>query len=233
MDELAAMNARPDVFRRERLGEWGKTGDATLALDEAQWSAGASARSTWPARADRFVFSDGPARFLAVDCTYNAEMTSLVEVGLLAGEKVGIVVLESAPGLEWVAGAVAAIRAVSPRVQLSFDPIRTGDLTGDLQAVGVTASARRKRVLPVSSRDLTLACDGLVRAVREGRVVHDDPRLDAAAGAATRSTFDDGKGWKLVGTNGADVSPLIAAALALRAIGAHPGKSTSKGAVSY
>lgn len=212
-DELAALQARPAVFRRERLGEWGRSGDDALALDEAEWLQGTV--SDFPKRVET-------ARVIGIDCTYNAEMTTLTEAVLFPDNQVGLAVLDSAPGLAWVADALAKIKESYGRVIVTFDPIRTGDLTADLREVGIRDAGDKRRVIPVTSRDLTLACDGLVRAVRERKVLHADPRLDAAAAGASRSTFDDGKGWKLVGVDGADVSPLIAGALALRALRAQP-----------
>ncbi|MGL3150658.1 hypothetical protein ACSS7Z_09880 [Microbacterium sp. A82] len=208
-DEWNALQGRPDVFRRERLGEWGKSGDKALALSEAEWVQGYV--SVFPKRLET-------ARVIGIDCTYNAEMTTLIEAVLHRDGQASLVVLDAAPGLAWVADALAKIKRSSPRVIATFDPIRTGDLTADLRHVGIRDGGDKRRVVPVTSRDLTLACDGLVRTVREGKLLHADPRLDAAAAGATRSTFDDGKGWKLVGINGADVSPLIAGALALRVL---------------
>lgn len=131
-------------------------------------------------------------------------------------------VIAAAPGLDWVAGRVAQMRDESPYVIVAFDPIRTGDLTPDLHKVGVRDAGVIRRVVPVTSREFTLACDAVVRANREDRLLHGDPRLDAAALSATRSTFSDGKGWKLVGVDGADVSPLIAAALAVQTMRDQP-----------
>ncbi|HVH93973.1 MAG TPA: hypothetical protein VM688_03580 [Nocardioidaceae bacterium] len=48
--------------------------------------------------------------------------------------------------------------------------------------------------------------------------LHDDPRIDAAAACATRSTCADGRGWKLTGAKGGDVHVLIASALALQTL---------------
>lgn len=218
-DELAALQARPAVFRRERLGEFGRSGDDALALDEGDWLAGSI--SVFPKRLDT-------ARVIGIDCTYNAEMTTLIEAAMFPDGYVGFAVLDAAPGLAWVADALAKLKEQDRRVIVTFDPIRTGDLTADLREVGIRDGGDKRRVVPVSSRDLTLACDGLVRAVREGKVLHADPRLDAAAAGATRSTFDDGKGWKLVGVNGADVSPLIAGALALRVLRDQRVKSSNE-----
>jgi hypothetical protein len=62
-------------------------------------------------------------------------------------------------------------------------------------------------------------CDTLVRLVGRGLVLHDDPRLDAAAECAVRSSYSDGTGWKLVpGREGGDVTALVAAALAVWAL---------------
>lgn len=229
IDELQALQARPDVFRRERLGEWGRSGDKALALDEAQWAAGAVPEDRWPARHTDFTRSRGTVRVLGVDTTFNAEMTTIVEAVPLEDDTVGLRVIDAAPGLEWVAGAVAKIRAESQITVVAFDPIRTGDLTPDLEAVKVRDAGMFRCVVPVTSRDLTMSCDALVRANRESGMVHGDPRLDAAAAGATRSTFDDGKGWKLVGIDGADVSPMIAAALAVKSLREQPReKSTSE-----
>lgn len=220
-DEIAALQARPDVFRRERLGEWGKATDAALALDAAQWAAGAVPVASWPARDERYASKHGHLRVVGVDCTFNADMAGVVEVVPLEGGKFGLRVHAADAGLDWVAAECAALK---PRLQVTYDPVRVGDLEPDLRAVGIRDGngPAYRRIVPVTSKDLTLACDGLVRAVREGRVLHDDPRLDAAAQCATRSTFDDGKGWKLVGIDGGDVTFLIAAALALRALLAFP-----------
>lgn len=214
-DEWATLQSRPDVFRRERLGEWGRSGDVAMALDEAKWVSS----EEWPERDPRFTFERGDVRVLAVDCTFNAEMTTLLEVIPLVDDMIGLRVVESAPGLDWVAGVVAEIREGNPMVKVAFDPIRTGDLSADLRAAGVRDGATVKRVFAATGRDLTLGCEAVVRAVREGRIVFDDPRLEVAGMGATRSTFDDGRGWKFVGVNGADVSPLVAAGLALRVMG--------------
>lgn len=215
VDELAAMSARPDVFRRERLGEWGRSGTTALALDAPQWGAGSRPRGVWGERDPAYVYARrGPVRFVGIDSTYGGELTSVVEVVPLAGDVVGLHVVAAAAGVDWVTGYIADLRDNAGRVLAAFDPLRVGDLAPDLRAAGL----RAEQIVAASSRDLTMACDALVRAVREGHLVHDDPRLDAAAACATRSTFEDGRGWKLVATEGGDVHVLIAGALALQAL---------------
>lgn len=225
-DELAAMEARPDVFRRERLGEWGRSGENAVALDAAQWAAGAVAAEEWPEDSPLHVYdvkgaSPTPVAFVGVDGSWGAEMVTTVRAVALDGGKIGLQVLEAAPGLEWVHDHVSFIHEEHRRTVVAFDPLRVGDLAPDLAAAGlrdVNGTHNTQRIVSVSSRDLTLACDALVRAVREGRIVHDDPRLDVAAAGATRSTFKDGTGWKFAGIDGADVHVLVAAALAVRVL---------------
>ncbi|SDQ49741.1 hypothetical protein [Leucobacter chromiiresistens] len=227
VDELQALQARPDVFRRERLGEWGKSGDHALALDEVAWGNGRN--GTANRRDENFTFRHGDFRVFGIDTTYNREMTTIVEAIPLHSGKVRLQVLASAPGLEWVGNALSKVREETAMLNVVFDPLRTGDITPDLWAAGVRDAKNRKRLSLATGRELTLACDGLVRAVREGQLLHYDPRLDAAAQGATRSTFDDAKGWKFVGVNGADVSPLIAGALALRVLRASSPKRKGRG----
>lgn len=225
-DELAAMEARPDVFRRERLGEWGRSGDNAAALDEAAWSAGALPIDEWPDDNEGHLydvkgFGPTPVAFVGVDGSFGADMVTTVRAHALAGDRIGLEVLEAAPGLDWLQEHVTDIREEYPRLVFAFDPLRVGDVSPDLAAAGlrdVNGTHNTQRIVSVSSRDLTLACDALVRAVREGRIVHDDPRLDVAAAGATRSTFKDGTGWKFAGIDGADVHVLVAAALAVRVL---------------
>lgn len=227
-DELQALQARPDVFRRERLGEWGRSGSDTAALDEVEWAAGRDQRGK---RDDRYTFQHGKLRVFGVDTTYSREMTTITEAIPLENGVTRLRILEAAPGLDWVAGRLATIREMTARIVVVFDPLRTGDLTADFEDAGIRDARRVQRIVAATGRDLTLACDGLVRAVREGTLTHNDPRLDAAAAGATRSTFDDAKGWKLVGMNGADVSPLIAGALALRVLRAQSPRRERSGVI--
>lgn len=226
VDEWETLKARPDVFRRERLGEWGRSGDHALALDEAQWVAGAV--GVMPDRSNLYQYGDRPTRVIGVDTTFNAEWTTLTEAVPLEDGLWGLVVLDAAPGLDWITSTISSVKEDGGDVIVCFDPLRTGDLTMDLRAAGLRDTEHRRRIQGATSRDLTLACDSLLRANREGKLMHADPRLDAAAACATRSTFDDGRGWKLVATAGGDVSPLIGGALALRALQAIPPREPVK-----
>ncbi|WP_203135340.1 hypothetical protein [Microbacterium sp. JZ31] len=176
VDELNALQARPDVFRRERLGEWGRSGDRALALDESQWAAGHLPEENWPERDEAYSFKHGDVRVIGVDCTFNAEMTTLTEMVPLVGNRVGIRVLDAGPGLEWVARVLGEVREETAHIKVVLDPARTGDLTPDLREVGISDAERRRRVELATGRDLTLACEALVRQVREGHAVHNDPR---------------------------------------------------------
>lgn len=239
-DEMSTLESRPDVFRRERLGEWGRSGDSAAALDAAAWSAGALPYDEWAGDDPAYVYGarrdeeGSPAAFVGIDSSFGAEMVTSVRAHALDGGHIGLEVLQAAPGLEWVAEHARVVHEQHPRTVVVFDPLRVGDLGPDLAAAGLHDIPKlphnNKRIVPVSSRELTLACDALVRAVREGKVLHDDPRLDAAAAGATRSTFKDFTGWKFTGIDGADVHVLIAAALAVRGLLTWtPKRESSKG----
>lgn len=219
-DEWDTLKARPDVFRRERLGEWGISGGDPLALDQGQWAAGRL--ELLPARDAEFSRS----RVVGIDCTFDAGWTNIIEAVALPGGLWGLHVVESGPGLDWLSDVITDLRDEAPRLMVTFDPIRTGDLTPDLHEAGMRDD---KRIVHATGKDLTLACDGLARAVREGTLRHADPRFDAAAAAATRSTFDDARGWKFVATGGADISPLIGGALALRVLQTLPRSARTAG----
>lgn len=217
IDEYAALASRPDVFRRERLGEWGRSGEVQLAIPPEQWARGAHEAATWP-EPSRSRRGGKLVRFVGIDTTYERDFTCLVEATPLDGDHVGLEVIYAAPGLEWITAAFDQLSTTGHTVAV-FDPARVGDLTPDLRAAGLRErTGERNQIMPVNSRGLTAACDGLVRAVSEGRLHHHDPRLDAAAACATRSTYDDGRGWKLVATDAGNVTPLVAGAIAVHAL---------------
>lgn len=76
--EWETLKARPDVFRRERMGEWGRSGKDASAIDEALWDAGAM---TGPVeRHEGYATTKGlPVRVFGVGCTFNAEWTTITE----------------------------------------------------------------------------------------------------------------------------------------------------------
>lgn len=232
-DELATLAARPAVFRRERLGEWGRSADTALALDQARWEVGRTPLESWPSIDPGYLYDGNPARFLGIDSTFDHELTSIAEAVPLGKEKVGLRIVAAHPGREWITDYLDRLRSTAGnRLHVAWDPLRVGDLKPDLTAAGLRDARNNnpnaKRLHPATGRDLTLACDALVRAVSEDNVLHNDPRLDAAAASATRSTFDDGRGWKLIATAGGDVHVLIAAALALQRLRAYRPRASNR-----
>lgn len=229
-DEYAALVNRPDVFRRERLGEWGVAVESPLAIDQQAWGAAAVEPGT-PAvpHPDR-----GERVFLGVDTTFENQSAVLCSARWLEDGRIWVRVEHSAPGVAWVAEQVAEHR---PKLQIAFDPVRTTDLTHDLRAAGVRdgVGPRYRRVFPAAASELTQACAGLVRAVAEGRIVHNgDPRLGSAVASATRSSFDDGRSWKFVpGPDGGSVQALVAAALAVRRAETFPWSSRGRTSITW
>ncbi len=227
-DEHAALASRPEVFRRERLGEWGRSGDVQLALDPEAWAAGSTPRETWPARNDQYRKGSKPVRIIAIDATFDRDQAYVAEAIPLDDGSTGARILAAAPGLDWITPAFQELTETAWPVVV-YDPARVGDLTPDLEAAGLRNTGTRRQIITATSRDLMTACDGLVRLTDERRLRHQDPRLDAAAAVAIRSTYQDGRGWKLVATDSGNVAPLIAAALALGALRSYPVRNRSNG----
>lgn len=196
-----------------------------MAIDQQAWAAAAVEPGT-PAvpHPDR-----GERVFLGVDTTFENQSAVLCSARWLADGRIWLRVEHSAPGVSWVAERVAEHR---PLLQVAFDPVRTADLTPDLRSAGVRdgKGPAYRRVFAIAASELTQACAGLVRAVAEGRIVHNgDPRLGSAVASATRSSFDDGRSWKFVpGPEGGSVQALIAAALALRRAETFPWSTREK-----
>jgi hypothetical protein len=119
-------------------------------------------------------------------------------------------VVQAAPGVAWLADAVEAL-------DLDMRPARVVAIgNGPVLDVTVDLRGRGVDVDEMSERDYAAASSGLLVAVRDKQLVHDDgPELAAAIGGlVTRSSVVDGVAFSRrhsVGT----VSPAIAAAAGL------------------
>ncbi len=143
---------------------------------------------------------------LAVDGRPDAESATVVAGGR-AGDVLGVEVLELDGGADWVADRAVelAARWSAPVVVAATGPL--GWLVPVLERAGV-------RVVVASASDVLGAAAGFATAVVQGRVCHQrDPRLDEAVAAATRRRAGDR--WAFDRTCPVDLSPLVAASLAL------------------
>ena len=194
--EMAAMPV--EVFRRERLG--------VPDLPAGELQAAAIPADAWTGCADVASQPDGRLRF-AVDVTPDRSRSA---VGVAARRADGlwhVELVDTDQGVAWVAGRVAELVRVHGGV-VGLDPASpAGSLLPELAAAGVAVEL-------VSTRQFGQACGRFLDLVVEGLVRHRcQPGLDAAVAAAVRRPLGDAWAWNR--RDGADISPLVAATLAL------------------
>lgn len=192
-----------EQFARERLGMWADT-NVEQIVSHIDWSACASPSHV---PTGRLAF--------ALDVDSNVHGEEWCAIAASDGVHLEVVTPPgSGPGLGWVVPAVVAKRDRFD--ELLIDPAGpAGKLIDPLEAAGVT-------VRKVKPQEFIAACGQFVDAVNERRVVHiDQPVLNRAIAAAARRDTGDGA-WRLSRTRSkADISPLVAVALA-RWAGEHP-----------
>lgn len=195
-----------DTFRRAYLNQWPEV----PVLTEASFQVVSS--TAWKACADRRHEPTGTLAY-ALDVDTNDAGEEWCSIAASDGCHVEIVnPPEAGAGTEWVVPAVVAKRHLFD--EISIDPNGpAGRLIPALEDAGV-------RVRKVKPAEFVQACGQLVDKVNVGLLRHiDQPTLNRAAAGAARRDVGDGA-WKLSRTrSSADISPLIACALAAAASG--------------
>lgn len=190
----------PEVFAREVLGVW----------DEPA-GVGAVPLESWQACADLDSAPAGRPVF-AVDAAPGSRSAAIVAALWRADGLPHLEVVAHAPGTEWVPGRCAELRAHRPLGWVLDPASPVGALLPDLARVGVVAQE-------VSGRELGLGCEGFARDVAAHAVVHlADPVLARAVAGAGRRDIGDGLWAWSRRRSEADISPLVAATLALWAL---------------
>ena len=207
--ELGAMS--PDVFKRERLGMFEDTA-VTAVIPMVDWEACADPEAQITCEDDLDGVED---MVIAVD--YGPAMTSAALVAAWtdpATRLPTVEVIEHRSGhTRWVAPRIAELVETRPVTAVVIDGYgQRGTLVEDLQARGVGPTL-------IAVDYVKTAAEIFVDSVTGHRLRHSNqPSLTATIPAARRKPVGDR--WKLSRTPGAevDVSPLIAAALAVRAL---------------
>ncbi len=186
----------PEEFARERLGWW----------DEPTGAGGGMPMTLWDAAVS--TARPGTLLALAVDVTPDLAFASVARATQLAGGGMLLDVAMHKRGTGWVADEIIRLRgenAVPVVVDLGGPASVVQD---DLLGLAVTT-------LNPSARDVAQACSSLMDGMIRRAVWHTpDPRLDAAARGVSRRTLGDAWAWSRRNSL-ADISPLVAATLAL------------------
>lgn len=207
--ELGAMS--PDVFKRERLGMFEDTA-VTAVIPMVDWEACADPEAQITCEDDLDGVED---MVIAVD--YGPAMTSASIVAAWTDPETRlptVEVIEHRSGhTRWVAPRISELVESRPITAVIIDSYgQRGTLVEDLQARGVGPTL-------IAVDYVKTAAEIFVDSVTGHRLRHSNqPSLTATIPAARRKPVGDR--WKLSRTPGAevDVSPLIAAALAVRAL---------------
>lgn len=201
--ELEAMS--DEGFRLERLGIWAETVFESV-FDARQWN---SLANLQPAKPDGI-------KTLAIDVTPDTRARACVAA---AGEykdgRVLAQILEEAEGVSWVVDFVADFVAQHEPDEVLVDGAgRSQTLIAPLEKAGVEV----KRTGP---GEMIAAAGGFLDRVVDGTLIHmDQDELNRAVWGAKERNLGDGWAWGRR-TSKTNVSPLVAASLAVHGVDSH------------
>jgi hypothetical protein len=197
-DQAGILVATPGEFARAYGNRWTQTLEQVIpAVD---WAA---------IRHRDAVPSASVPPVLAVDVAVDRSATAIVACWPDAEGVPVLEVIRHAPGVAWAVQLLQRIRTEQRA------PLIVADSSGPVLTVVDELVQLKVPVTQTNGREYTTACAGLLDKITDHTVAHrGEPALDAAVAGAGRRTMGDGWGWGRR-TSTADVSPLIAASLAL------------------
>jgi hypothetical protein len=190
-----------DGFARERLGISPDPDAVATVIPSADWLACADPGSS----------PDGPPVF-GFDATPDQAGWSIAAAGVRSDGQRHVEIIERGTSTSGAAAALQGLRARWPSSRI------VADLSGPAGAASAEAKTLGVEVDPVATRDYTAACALIYKSAVERSFRHrTEPVLDAALAGAVRADVGDGA-WKWSRKNSTvDISPLVAATLALHA----------------
>lgn len=206
---LEKMRSRRKAFAdpewsREYMGLWPVSADSAV-IPAHVWEAAAVARQPIP-QSVSFGYDLAPNGSAAaiVAAWRDAEGTAYVE--LIAHES----------GTAWVRDRMTAL-ALKYRAPVGFDGIGANKVVQE--EVERARSGAKRWLRPLTRGAVTPSCVTFLRDLEDGRLKHfGQEGLTAATAFAAKRTWQDGKlwAWGQVASGG-DITPLVAATMALRA----------------
>jgi hypothetical protein len=186
-------------FARERLGVWDHPDTVSAVIPPEDWAACSDPGSA-PVGAPSF----------AVDVTPDRAWCSVAASGFRPDGLRHVEIIDRRPGTSWAAGRLKELRGSYPGCRI------VADLSGPAGSVAAEAHELGVEVEAVATRDYAAACNLLLdQAVARGFRHRTEPVLNAALAGAVKADVGDGA-WKWSRRNSmTDISPLVAATLAL------------------
>jgi len=169
-------------------------------ISEADWTACADKNS---------AIADTPT--IALDVTPSRSMASLCAAGVRDDGVAHIEVIGNRPGTSWVLDWFAADDRVRKYRSIVIDPVSgANSLVSDLRNLGL-------QIIEVGTRQMVAGCGKFYDLATQGRLRHiDQVPLNAAVAGSKKRNLGDAWAWHRR-DNTVDVSPLVAATLALQA----------------
>lgn len=169
-------------------------------ISEADWTACADKNS---------AIADTPT--IALDVTPSRSMASLCAAGARDDGVAHIEVIGNRPGTSWVLDWFAAEDRVRKYRSIVIDPVSgANSLVSDLRNLGL-------QIVEVGTRQMVAGCGKFYDLATQGRLRHiDQVPLNAAVAGSKKRNLGDAWAWHRR-DNTVDVSPLVAATLALQA----------------
>lgn len=192
-------------FERSYLNVWPRPSEVLAAggLDADQWRA-----SSHPAVVAERVTA------IAFDIAADRSAAAIATAGPI-GDRVVVEIVDARPGVGWVAAAVKATRVRHRGAVVVADSLVTAGATADLERAGVS-------VIPIGARNHAQACGAFVDRLAAGQISQRAQAvLDDAVTGAARRPLGDAWLWSRARSQ-ADISPLVAATLAVWAASTRP-----------
>lgn len=207
--ELASMDAAE--FDRAYLNRTRKpTPPEDPNVPKAAWQTCVGMPPAW-AEGERLAF--------AVDVAPGRDYAS-ISCAIWADDKIHVSLVDRRAGTEWVAPALAKLKARWKPLAIGLDRVGpSGSLVDELAAVGITVPKDAKHpaagdlAIP-KTYEATAACGQFADAIRQGTISHtDQPLLTAAINGAMTRSVNEAWMWNRKSAL-VDISPLVAATIA-------------------
>lgn len=188
-------------FMREYLGIWPEDYSKS-AIDAAKWRG-----------CGLDEFQRKPAHFaIGFDVNPNGSSAAIAAAWRIDGFSY-VEILQHDPGTDWLVPALAKLSAKF-RVQIGHDTV--GAVLVEAEALARQRPAPRRH--PIGYKDVGAMCASFMKEITSDRLRHfeQSPLNMAVAGVVKRDLGDNAWAWGRRQSDGVDITPLVAANIALR-----------------
>lgn len=195
----------PHEFGRERLGWW----------DEADLTLGILSAEQWADVRDETSQLVGKPAF-AVDMTPDRTRTAISVAGRREDGLLHVEVIDHRGGSDWVAGRLEELKRKWRPVDVAID--------GRSAAMSLVPELKDRKITPTvfTGGEMAAACGGFYDKVTQRQLRHlGDPVMSTALSGATWRPLGDARAFDKKNST-ADISPLVASAVALHAFVSKP-----------